>query len=32
LLWVEDLHWLDPASEAALEMLTGQSPGSGVNR
>src|SRR5882672_1792273 len=23
LLWVEDLHWLDPASEAALEMLTG---------
>src|SRR5262245_56243738 len=21
LLWVEDLHWLDPASEAALEML-----------
>ena len=22
LLWVEDLHWLDPASEAALEMLT----------
>src|SRR4029453_15990144 len=21
-LWVEDLHWLDPASEAALEMLT----------
>src|SRR6059036_1612666 len=20
-LWVEDLHWLDPASEAALEML-----------
>jgi len=24
LLWVEDLHWLDPASEAALEMLTGR--------
>jgi len=23
-LWVEDLHWLDPASEAALEMLTGR--------
>jgi len=23
LLWVEDLQWLDPASEAALEMLTG---------
>ncbi len=23
LLWIEDLHWLDPASEAALEMLTG---------
>src|SRR5205807_3693172 len=22
LLWVEDLHWLDPASEAALEWLT----------
>jgi class 3 adenylate cyclase/tetratricopeptide (TPR) repeat protein len=22
MLWVEDLHWLDPASEAALEMLT----------
>jgi class 3 adenylate cyclase/tetratricopeptide (TPR) repeat protein len=22
LLWVEDLHWLDPASEAALDMLT----------
>src|SRR5262249_55519539 len=22
LLWVEDLHWLDSASEAALEMLT----------
>jgi len=22
LLWIEDLHWLDPASEAALEMLT----------
>src|SRR5947209_4986106 len=22
LLWVEDLHWLDPASEVALEMLT----------
>src|SRR5438309_510550 len=22
LLWVEDLHWLDPASEAALHMLT----------
>jgi class 3 adenylate cyclase/tetratricopeptide (TPR) repeat protein len=22
LLWVEDLHWLDPASELALEMLT----------
>jgi class 3 adenylate cyclase/DNA-binding IscR family transcriptional regulator len=22
LLWVEDLHWLDPASDAALEMLT----------
>src|SRR5438445_1258337 len=22
LLWVEDLHWLDPASEAALEMFT----------
>ncbi|HEX9419892.1 MAG TPA: adenylate/guanylate cyclase domain-containing protein, partial [Methylomirabilota bacterium] len=21
-LWLEDLHWLDPASEAALEMLT----------
>src|SRR5499425_733374 len=21
MLWVEDLHWLDPASEAALEML-----------
>src|SRR5437867_10930157 len=21
-LWVEDLHWLDPASETALEMLT----------
>ncbi len=21
-LWIEDLHWLDPASEAALEMLT----------
>ena len=21
-LWVEDLHWLDPASEGALEMLT----------
>ncbi len=24
LLWVEDLHWLDPASEAALDMLTGR--------
>ncbi|HKC83955.1 MAG TPA: adenylate/guanylate cyclase domain-containing protein [bacterium] len=24
LLWIEDLHWLDPASEAALEMLTGR--------
>ncbi|PYM16273.1 MAG: hypothetical protein DMD81_12930 [Candidatus Rokuibacteriota bacterium] len=24
LLWMEDLHWLDPASEAALEMLTGR--------
>jgi adenylate cyclase len=24
LLWVEDLHWLDPASEAALEMLIGR--------
>jgi predicted ATPase/class 3 adenylate cyclase len=23
-LWVEDLHWLDPASDAALEMLTGR--------
>jgi class 3 adenylate cyclase/tetratricopeptide (TPR) repeat protein len=23
LLWVEDLHWLDPASDAALAMLTG---------
>src|SRR5437762_2902249 len=22
LLWVEDLHWLDPTSEVALEMLT----------
>jgi class 3 adenylate cyclase/tetratricopeptide (TPR) repeat protein len=22
LLWIEDLHWLDPASEQALEMLT----------
>src|SRR2546426_545036 len=22
LLWIEDLHWLDPASEVALEMLT----------
>src|SRR5438477_11564148 len=22
LLWVEDLHWLDPASDAALHMLT----------
>jgi class 3 adenylate cyclase len=22
LLWVEDLHWLDPASEGAMEMLT----------
>src|SRR2546429_9467046 len=22
LLWVDDLHWLDPASEVALEMLT----------
>src|SRR5262249_43999488 len=22
-LWIEDLHWLDPASEAALEMLAG---------
>src|SRR5205823_7870376 len=22
LIWVEDLHWLDPASEVALEMLT----------
>jgi class 3 adenylate cyclase len=22
LLWVEDLHWLDPASEVALEILT----------
>src|SRR5437899_3215350 len=22
LLWIEDLHWLDPASEAALAMLT----------
>src|SRR5215469_2047159 len=21
MLWIEDLHWLDPASEAALEML-----------
>jgi class 3 adenylate cyclase/tetratricopeptide (TPR) repeat protein len=35
LLWVEDLHWLDPASEAALEMLTErlltpQAAGSGV--
>jgi len=27
LLWVEDLHWLDPASEAALEMLTGRLSG-----
>jgi class 3 adenylate cyclase/tetratricopeptide (TPR) repeat protein/DNA-binding IscR family transcriptional regulator len=24
LLWVEDLHWLDPASEVALQMLTEQ--------
>jgi class 3 adenylate cyclase len=24
LLWVEDLHWLDPASDAALEMLIGR--------
>ena len=24
LLWIEDLHWLDPASDAALEMLTGR--------
>src|SRR5205823_11214392 len=23
-LWVEDLHWLDPASEAALEALAGR--------
>ena len=23
-LWIEDLHWLDPASDAALEMLTGR--------
>src|SRR5262249_25441038 len=23
-LWIEDLHWLDPASEALLEMLTGE--------
>jgi len=23
LLWIEDLHWLDPASERPLEMLTG---------
>ena len=23
-IWVDDLHWLDPASEAALEMLTGR--------
>jgi len=23
MLWVEDLHWLDPASEGAMEMLTG---------
>ncbi|PYM63712.1 MAG: hypothetical protein DMD79_08015 [Candidatus Rokuibacteriota bacterium] len=23
-LWVEDLHWLDPASEAALAMLAGR--------
>ena len=22
MLWVEDLHWLDPASEGAMEMLT----------
>jgi class 3 adenylate cyclase/tetratricopeptide (TPR) repeat protein len=22
LIWIEDLHWLDPASEAGLEMLT----------
>jgi class 3 adenylate cyclase/tetratricopeptide (TPR) repeat protein len=30
LLWVEDLHWLDPASETVLEMLTGYllAPGS----
>jgi predicted ATPase/class 3 adenylate cyclase len=29
-LWVEDLHWLDPASEAALEVLTADlvAPGS----
>jgi predicted ATPase/class 3 adenylate cyclase len=24
LLWIEDLHWLDPASETAVEMLTGR--------
>src|SRR5262249_56136556 len=24
LLWVEDLHWLDPTSEEAMEMLTGR--------
>src|SRR5438552_3158742 len=33
-LWVEDLHWLDPASEAALEMLTDRllAPESGGSR
>jgi adenylate cyclase len=24
LIWVEDLHWLDPASEATLDVLTGR--------
>jgi class 3 adenylate cyclase/tetratricopeptide (TPR) repeat protein len=33
-LWVEDLHWLDPASEAALEMLTARllAPGAAGSR
>jgi class 3 adenylate cyclase/tetratricopeptide (TPR) repeat protein len=34
LLWVEDVHWLDPASEAALEVLTQHllTPGSAKSR
>ena len=31
-LWVEDLQWLDPASDAALDIARRASPGAGVGR